>query len=108
MKLRLLAQPAPLRSSPLPWDSWAVLPPENKERRRRSKDYQASPPPAERTFVLVDVLAEIAKLSKGKARRAIQRGRASVNGVVVRDPDTRLKSADVVRFFPPSKTHVSS
>lgn len=106
MKARPLPPPAALRSSPLPWDSRAVLPPENKERRRRSKDYQASPPPVEETFVLVDVLAEDAKLSKGKARLAITRGQVSVNEGVVRDPDTRLKGTDVVRFFPPSKIHV--
>lgn len=106
MKARPLPRPSALRSSLLPWDSRAVLPPENKERRRRSKDYQASSLPAEEVFTLADVLAEDLNMSKTKARLAIQHGQVSVNEIIVRDPDTRLKGTDVVRFFPPSKIHV--
>jgi hypothetical protein len=107
MKARSLPPSTPLRSTTLPWNAREVLPPENKEKRRRAKDYQPSAPAEPETFVLVDVLAEDAKLSKGKARLAIQHGQVSVNEVIVRDPDTRIVGIDVVRFFPPSKIHVA-
>jgi molybdopterin converting factor small subunit len=108
LKTRPLAAPTPLRSTTLPWNAREVLPPDDPARRKRARDNKPTPPSAEpETYTLVDVLAEDAKMSKGKARLAIQKGQVSVNDVIVRDPDTRLSGADVVRFFPPSKIHVT-
>lgn len=107
-KVPPLQPKAPVKSTPLPWKHHEVLPPENKERRRKARDNQPTPPSAApEVFILVDILAEDMKMSKGKARLAIQKGQVSVNDVTVRDPDTRLNGADVVRFFPPSKIHVT-
>lgn len=104
MKTRPLPRPSPLRSSTLPWNARAVLPPERKD-RNRSSDYQASPAPPD-MVTLVDILAEDLGMSKSKARVAVLHGQVSVNEVIVRDPDMFPKSSDVIRFFPPSKIHV--
>ena len=109
MKARPLPPAQALRSTSLPWNKQErhpVLPPENKDKRARAKGYTTEAVAPVEEFILVEVLAEDAKLSKTKARLAITRGQVSVNGAIVRDPDTRLTSADVVRFFPPSKIHV--
>ena len=52
------------------------------------------------TFALVDVVAEDLKLSRGKARKAILRGRVWVDGVVVQDPEARVHGASKVMFKP--------
>jgi 16S rRNA U516 pseudouridylate synthase RsuA-like enzyme len=52
------------------------------------------------TFALADVVAEDVPLSKGKARKAIVRGKVSVDGVVVRDPETRVHGDSKIVFKP--------
>jgi RNA-binding protein YlmH len=108
VKLRPPRPPSPIRSTALPWRHHETLPPENKERRQKARDYVAEAPAAEPSdFALIDIIVEDVKLSKTKARLAIQNGLVSVNDVVVRDPDLRVTGTDVVRFFPSSKIHVT-
>lgn len=52
------------------------------------------------TFALIDEVVEHAKLSKGKARKAIVAGKVKVNGAVVRDPDMRLDASHTVEIQP--------
>lgn len=52
------------------------------------------------TFALVDVVSEDVKLSKGKARKAILRGRVTVNGAVARDPDMRVDGMARIVYMP--------
>lgn len=52
------------------------------------------------TFALVDLIAEDLKLSKGKARKAIMRGKVLVNDVIESDPDRRVSGTDKVMFKP--------
>lgn len=57
-------------------------------------------PPQVFTFALVDLVSEDVKLSKGKARKAITRGKVTVNGTVTRDPDMRVDSTARIVFHP--------
>lgn len=52
------------------------------------------------TFALVDLLVEDANLSPGKARKAILRGKVTVNGVVERNPEVRLDVSARIVFYP--------
>ena len=52
------------------------------------------------TFALVDVVSEDLKMSRGKARKAILRGQVWVDGVAVRDPETRVHGKNKVMFKP--------
>jgi RNA-binding protein YlmH len=52
------------------------------------------------TFALVDVVSEDVKLSKGKARKAIARGKVTVNGIVVNDPDMRVDGMARIVYKP--------
>lgn len=52
------------------------------------------------TFALVDLVVLDAKLSKGRARKAILRGRVTVNGTVVRDPDMRVDASMRIVYKP--------
>jgi predicted rRNA methylase YqxC with S4 and FtsJ domains len=52
------------------------------------------------TFALVDVVSEDMSLSRGKARKAVLRGKVSVDGVVVLDPDTRVNGDSKIMFKP--------
>jgi hypothetical protein len=98
----MVKAPTPLRSHPLPWKT-DVLPPMNKARYARQihiireaatgREIPVAVPPA---YVadenhpdgapvpvpqkLVDALAGVHELSKGKTRKAIQGGRAWVRG----------------------------
>lgn len=100
MKRRLLAPPSPVRSTPLPWNALEGLPPEKPDRKKKAADYTVSAMPQKFTFVLVDVVAEDLKLSKGKARKAITRGKVTVDGSVVTDPDVRVDGDAKIVFHP--------
>jgi 16S rRNA U516 pseudouridylate synthase RsuA-like enzyme len=52
------------------------------------------------TFALIDVVSEDMKLSKGKAKKAIRRGKVSVDGAVTRDPETRVHGDSKIVFTP--------
>jgi predicted rRNA methylase YqxC with S4 and FtsJ domains len=52
------------------------------------------------TFALIDAVSEDMKLSKGKAKKAILRGRVSVDGVVTLDPGTRVHGDSKIVFTP--------
>lgn len=52
------------------------------------------------TFDLVTVVSEDVKLSKGRARKAILRGKVTVDGVVVRDPAARVHGDQKIIFMP--------
>jgi len=52
------------------------------------------------TFALLDVVSEDVKLSKGKARKAILRGKVTVDGAIVRDPDARVNGESKIVFKP--------
>jgi predicted rRNA methylase YqxC with S4 and FtsJ domains len=52
------------------------------------------------TFALVDVVSEDMSLSRGKARKAVLRGKVSVDGVVVLDPDMRVNGDSKIMFKP--------
>ena len=52
------------------------------------------------TFALVEVVSEDLKLSKGKARKAIARGKVSVDGIVERDPEARVHGTSKIVFKP--------
>jgi predicted rRNA methylase YqxC with S4 and FtsJ domains len=52
------------------------------------------------TFALVDVVSEDLKMSRGRARKAILRGQIWVDGVIVRDPETRVHGKNKVMYKP--------
>lgn len=52
------------------------------------------------TFALVDIISQDVKLSKGKARKAIARGKVTVNDTVVYDPDMRVDHMSRIVFKP--------
>lgn len=52
------------------------------------------------TFALVDVVSEDVKLSKGKARKAILRGKVTVDGSIVRDPEARVHGESKIMYKP--------
>jgi 16S rRNA U516 pseudouridylate synthase RsuA-like enzyme len=52
------------------------------------------------TFALVDLVSEDVKMSKGKARKMIVRGKVTVNGVVVHDPDMRCDGLARIVYKP--------
>jgi predicted rRNA methylase YqxC with S4 and FtsJ domains len=52
------------------------------------------------TFALVDVVSEDMSLSRGKARKAILRGKVYVGGKVVLDPHMRVNGEMKIMFKP--------
>jgi len=51
------------------------------------------------TFPLVEEVAKAAKLSKGKARKAIRNGKVQIDGQVVRDPDVTVHGENKVEIY---------
>lgn len=96
MKKTTLPKLTPIKSTMLPWNPREVLP----AVRRAKPPVDVATMPVKFTHVLVDLIAEDVKLSKGKARKAIRRGEVKVNGEVVYDPDLRVDSDARVVFGP--------
>ena len=69
-------------------------------RKRQADSVPLQDMPQVFTFALVDVVSEDAKLSKGKARKAIARGQVTVNEVVVNDPDMRVDGMSRIVYTP--------
>ena len=90
----------PLRSTLLPWQAHACLPPVRRIRQAPSVPSAIKDMPRVLTFALVDVVSEDVKLSKGKARKAIARGQVTVNDTVVYDPDMRVDAISRIVFKP--------
>jgi hypothetical protein len=82
----------------------SCLPPESERRKLAragySPDVLVKDMPSVFTFALVDVVSEDVKLSRGKARKAILRGRVTVNGAVARDPDMRVDGQARIVYMP--------
>jgi RNA-binding protein YlmH len=83
----------------MPLGGWSsCLPP--VRRARQAEPVPVQDMPKVFTFALVDVVSEDVKLSKGKARKAIARGKVTVNGVVVHDPDMRVDGMARIVYKP--------
>ncbi len=98
MKKGVLVTPTPIRAV-MPLGGWSsCLPP--TRRARQAAEVPVQDMPKVFTFALVDLVSEDVKLSKGKARKAIARGKVTVNGVVVYDPDMRVDVSMRIVFKP--------
>lgn len=92
-----LRKPAPIRDT-TPLGGWqSCLPPVRRSRQAVHVELQDMP--SVFTFALVDEIAEQVRLSKGKARKLIAKGKVWVNGAVVYDPDMRVDAAMKVEVF---------
>lgn len=98
MKPRPLPAPVPIRAV-MPLGGWtSCLPPVRRVRQAPAVPVQDMPQVF--TFALVDVVSEDVSLSKGKARKAIRKGKVTVNGAVVYDPDMRVDGMARIVYKP--------
>lgn len=85
----------------MPYGGWTTcLPSVPRARQTVAVSTPLKDVPQVFNFALVDVVSEDVKLSKGKARKAIARGKVTVNDDVVYDPDMRVDGMARIIYKP--------